>query len=111
MTLKKTEDWIASLNTVEYGGISKWRLPTVEEAASLLEKNPQAEKVFLDAVFGEDIKSIWTGDSFTESRSWIIDFRNGLIDHAKSKSRLPALMVSSDFEDNGNTPGSHLNKH
>ncbi|MCJ7523825.1 MAG: DUF1566 domain-containing protein [Candidatus Aminicenantes bacterium] len=109
MTLKKTEDWIASLNTVEYGGISKWRLPTVEEAASLLEKNPQAEKVFLDAVFGEDIKSIWTGDSFTESRSWIIDFRNGLIDHAKSKSRLPALMVSSSFEIK-DLLGSRLNK-
>ncbi|TFG79142.1 MAG: DUF1566 domain-containing protein [Chrysiogenales bacterium] len=106
MTLKKTEDWIASLNTVEYGGISKWRLPTVEEAASLLEKNPQAEKVFLDAVFGKDIKSIWTGDSFMESKFWIIDFRNGSIDYAKSKSRLPALMVSSNFEDkrkNGDT--------
>lgn len=109
MTLKKAEDWIGSLNTVEYGGISNWRLPTVEEAASLLEKDPQAEKVFLDTVFGKDIKSIWTGDSFTESKSWIIDFRNGWIDCAKSKNRLPVLMVSSNFEDK-EPPGLRLNK-
>jgi len=108
MNLKKAEDWIGSLNTVEYGGISTWRLPTVEEAASLLEKNPHDEKIFLDAIFGKDIKSIWTGDSFTESKSWIIDFRNGLIDYAKNKSRLPALMVSSNFEDK-DPPGSRLN--
>jgi TPR repeat protein len=95
MNLEKINDWIGSLNRVAYGGISDWRLPTVEEAASLLEKNPDDEKIFLDAIFGEDIQSIWTGDSFTESKSWIIDFQNGLIDYAKNKSRLPALMVSS----------------
>jgi hypothetical protein len=96
MNLKKAKDWIGSLNNVGYGGISNWRLPTVEEAASLLEKNPDDEKVFLDAIFGKGIESIWTGDSFTESKSWIIDFRDGLIDYAKNKNRLRALMVSSD---------------
>jgi len=96
MNLEKINNWIASLNHVEYGGLSDWRLPTVEEAASLLEKNPHDEKIFLDAIFGEDIQSIWTGDSFTESKSWIIDFRNGLIDYAKNKNRLPVLMVSSN---------------
>jgi TPR repeat protein len=110
MNLKKAEDWIASLSAAGYGGIGSWRLPTVEEAASLLKKNPANEKAFLDAVFGVDIRSIWTGDGLTESRSWIIDFRNGLIDYAKNKSRLPALMVSSDFEDNGDAPRAHPDK-
>lgn len=95
MNLEKTRDWIGTLNRVEYGGIGDWRLPTVEEAAALLQKNPGDEKTFLDAVFGEGIESIWTGDSFTESRSWTIDFQNGVIDQAKNKNRLPALMVSS----------------
>jgi TPR repeat protein len=95
MNLEKITEWIASLNRVAYGGIGDWRLPTVEEAAALLEKNAADEKLFLDAVFGKDINSIWTGDSCTESTSWIIDFQNGLIDNAKNKNRLPALMVSS----------------
>jgi hypothetical protein len=96
MSFEKTKDWIGSLNNVRYGGISSWRLPTVEEAACLLEKNPDNEKIFLAAIFGRDIKSIWTGDSCAESRSWIVDFQNGVIADAKNKNRLPALMVSSD---------------
>jgi len=101
MNLEKITEWIASLNHVAYGGIGDWRLPTVEEAAALLEKNAADEKLFLDAVFGEDIKAIWTGDSFGESKSWIIDFQNGLIDNAKNKNRLPALMVSSKGNGDG----------
>ncbi|MCX6558594.1 MAG: DUF1566 domain-containing protein [Candidatus Aminicenantes bacterium] len=98
MNLEKTKEWIGSLNRLGYGGISDWRLPTVEEAASLLENNPDDGKTFLNAIFGEDIQSIWTGDSFTESLSWIIDFQDGLVNHAKNKNRLPALMVSSNQE-------------
>ena len=96
MNLEKITEWIASLNGVRYGGVSDWRLPTVEEAASLLQNDPADGKIFLDAIFGQGINSIWTGDGFSESRSWIVDFRNGLIDHVKNKNRLPALMVSSN---------------
>jgi TPR repeat protein len=95
MNLKKSIEWIASLNHIEYGGSKNWRLPTVEEAAALLKKNTDGEKIFLDAVFGEDIKVIWTGDGFSDSESWVIDFQNGTADHAKNKSRLATLMVSS----------------
>jgi serine/threonine-protein kinase len=96
MNLHKTLSWIESLNLVQYGGIKGWRLPTIEEAASLLKKNTADEKNFLDAVFGRDIKVIWTGDRFRDSGSWVVDFQNGMIQSAKSKSRLMTLMVSSD---------------
>ena len=95
MNLDKTLRWIESLNRVEYGGIRGWRLPTIEEAASLLKKNTGGETIFLDDVFGGGIKAIWTGDSVTGSESWIVDFQHGVIGNAKSKSRLMALMVSS----------------
>jgi len=96
MSLKKSIQWIGSLNNGEYGGNSKWRLPTVEEAASLLKKDTDDGKIFLDAIFGGDIKVIWTGDSFMESESWVVDFQNGMIKYVKNKSRLMTLMVSSD---------------
>ncbi len=38
---------------------------------------------------------IWTGDGFTGSESWVVDFQDGMTDHAKNKSRLVTLMVSS----------------
>ncbi len=94
MNLKKSMEWIASLNNAGYGGSKKWRLPTIEEAASLLKKD--GGKIFLDAVFGEGIQVIWTGDGFTESESWAVDFQNGTTARAKNKSRLVILMVSSD---------------
>jgi TPR repeat protein len=97
MNLGKTRQWIASLNRVEYGGIRGWRLPTIEEAASLLQKNAGAGGIFLDDIFGRDIKEIWTGDSLTESESWIVDFQKGMITNAKSKTRRMTLMVSSNL--------------
>ncbi len=96
MNLLKSMQWIESLNNVGYGGVGKWRLPSVEEAASLLKKNTDDGKLFLDAVFGGDIKVIWTGDSFKGSESWVVDFQKGMIKHEKNKSRLMTLMVSSD---------------
>jgi hypothetical protein len=95
MNLKKSLEWIASLNNVAYGGIKTWRLPTVEEAAALLKKNTPDGKIFLDAVFGEGITVIWTGDGSTGSESWVVDFQNGMTNQAKNKSRLATLMVSS----------------
>jgi hypothetical protein len=77
-------------------GIGNWRLLTVEEAASLLQKNTDAGQTFLDAISGKDLKVIWTGDGFTGSESWVVDFQDGMTDHAKSKSRLVTLMVSSN---------------
>ena len=98
MNLKKSLDWIASLNNVEYGGRKNWRLPTSEEAAALLQKNPEGEKSFLDAIFGEGLGMVWTGDGFTESESWAVDFQNGMMVQAKIKSKLAIVMVSSSAD-------------
>jgi TPR repeat protein len=96
MNLKKSREWIASLNKIEYGGIKNWRLPTIEEAAALIKKVADDENIFLDAIFEKDINAIWTGDGFNDSESWIVDFQSGQVDQAKNKSRLATLMVSSE---------------
>ena len=98
MNLKKSQEWIESLNRVAYGNSKNWRLPTVEEAAALLKKSAADKKTFLDAVFGDDLTVIWTGDSSTGSESWVIDFQNGMTVQAKNKSRLLTLMVSSSAD-------------
>jgi len=103
MNLEKSRQWIESLNRVGYGNIRSWRLPTVEEAASLLQKDTNGKKNFLDDVFGKDVRAIWTGDRLGESASWIVDFQDGMIHKAKSRSRLMTLMVSSDPGPSGET--------
>ena len=96
MNLERSVQWIESLNHAGYGGQGKWRLPTVEEAASLLKKKADGGKLFLDAVFGGGIEVIWTGDGSMGSGSWVVDFLGGTIKYVKNKSRLATLMVSSD---------------
>ncbi len=96
MNLDKSRQWIESLNRVGYGNIRSWRLPTVEEAASLLERRTGAGKTFLDVIFGKGVTEIWTGDDLGGSRSWTVDFQSGSIRPARNKSRLMTLMVSSD---------------
>lgn len=101
MNLEKALSWIESLNRIQYGGGRRWRLPTVEEAASLLEKNT-GTKAFLPGIFGEGLQVIWTGDRSAASDSWVVDFQGGTVKSARNKARLMTLMVSSDSDSPAN---------
>jgi TPR repeat protein len=96
MNLERTTAWIASLNRIAYGGIRSWRLPTAEEAASLLRSPASAGQGFLDEAFGTGLADAWTGDPQAQAASWSIDFRVGTLRSTRNKARLTALMVSSD---------------
>lgn len=96
MNLERSKEWIASLNRIAYGGIRSWRLPTAEEAASLLRAPGGAGQGCLDEAFGTGLAEAWTGDSQAEAASWSIDLREGTLRVSRNKARLMALMVSSD---------------
>jgi len=63
MSWNKVEDWIRDLNRHEYAGYSDWRLPTAEEAASLLESSKKYGGLYIDPVFDKQQRYIWTGDT------------------------------------------------
>lgn len=96
MNLERSKEWIASLNRIAFGGIRSWRLPTAEEAASLLRAPGGAGPGCLDEAFGAGLTEAWTGDAQAEAASWSIDFREGTLRGSRNKARLLALMVSSD---------------
>jgi len=69
--------WLERLNNKSYAGYSDWRLPTVEEAASLLQSSKQ-NNLYVDPVFSSEQTQIWTGDIRTGSKSmWIVSFIDG----------------------------------
>jgi serine/threonine protein kinase len=77
MSLPRANRWLAELNRQGYAGYSDWRLPTLEEAASLLENTENRFGLFIDAAFSPDQRYVWTGDTFEKNKGWAVDFFGG----------------------------------
>jgi len=62
---EKAKEWIKKLNKGGYAGYQDWRLPTVDEAASLLIPSEKNGDLYIDPVFSKKAgEYIWTGDMF-----------------------------------------------
>jgi hypothetical protein len=70
MDWKKAKQWVIDLNKKKYAGYDDWRLPTVEEATSLLAMNKNDGDLYIDAVFNIKQIGIWTGDE-NDSASYL----------------------------------------
>jgi hypothetical protein len=53
MTLKEAEYWVENLNKKGYAGHHDWRLPTLEEGASLLEGTKNNSDLYIETVFSD----------------------------------------------------------
>jgi len=74
--LSNTMKWIKYLNQQGYAGFSDWRLPTIEEASSLLEPDKVKDR-YIDPVFDGKQEWIWSGDGFDSANAWSADFVGG----------------------------------
>jgi hypothetical protein len=75
--------YIKQLNRKRFAGHSDWRMPTVEELASLLEKSVK-RGVHIAPVFDNKQTRCWTIDKCDPgyprlSGAWIVDFKEGTI--------------------------------
>jgi len=70
---------VGDLNNRRYAGYDNWRLPTVEEAASLLESN-KTNDLYIDPVFDSKQLWIWTNDRYGSDRAWFVYFRHGCVE-------------------------------
>lgn len=80
VSLADAQRHIARLNFHRYAGFSDWRLPTTEEAMSLMAPQPR-DFLHIHAFFSQRQRSIWTADQ-TGSRVWVADYLNGTLDTA-----------------------------
>lgn len=76
------KEWLKELNQKKYAGLSDWRLPTLEEALTLLERKPK-DKFHIDPLFSKEQYSMWTGDFFSDIRVWAVSFNYGRVFKAR----------------------------
>ena len=88
--LKKANKWLKTINKKGYAGFDDWRLPTLEEASSLLEFGTKSGK-FIDSIFDEKQWGTWTDDKSDKGHAWIVTYVNGTISEVQAGT--PATFV------------------
>jgi serine/threonine protein kinase len=86
MSLEKAKKWLAELNEQGYAGHKDWRLPTLEEAVSLLESTESQYALYTNNLFSYEQRFIWTGDTFPGGKAWAVDFYSGDINRVTPSS-------------------------
>jgi hypothetical protein len=66
--------WIDRLNRDSFGGYNDWRLPTIEEGLTLLEKNRNDRGLYLNPCFSAGQPFIFTADRRQPGGHWFVDF-------------------------------------
>lgn len=79
MWYSQAEAYIARLNQERFAGFSDWRLPTLEEAMSLMEPERKNDDLYIDSKFDKTQRYIWTSDWFNKDNywAWIVNFYTG----------------------------------
>jgi len=78
MEFDKVQKSIEKLNREKYASYQDWRLPTLEEAMSLMEPEKKSGNLYIDPVFDGKQEWIWTSDLVKgESRAWSVYFYTG----------------------------------
>jgi hypothetical protein len=77
MTYVKAQDYLSGLNEKRFAGFNDWRLPTLEEAMSLMERETKDGELYIDRVFDPKQSWIWTADKEGPGRAWVVYFYLG----------------------------------
>jgi hypothetical protein len=81
MMWANVKNYITKLNRDRFAGYSDWRLPTVEEIASLMQSSRSKENLYIDTVFSQKQDYCWAADTFGPDIAWYASFKAGMIRH------------------------------
>ena len=97
MTWREAKAYVKLLNREHFAGYSDWRLPTVEELASLLEFTKKPGNLFIASVFDPAQWICWSADIFKSAANvWFVYFAHGYISNTDAESKLFVRAVRSN---------------
>lgn len=98
MLYADTEIYIIKLNNNHFSGYEDWRLPILEEVMYLMETEEENGNLYIDGVFDQRQKWIWTSDKGDNSfvsfvTMWVVNFIGNLCYpiHVESNSYVRAV--------------------
>ena len=81
MTWADSKAYVNKLNSWQFGSYSDWRLPTIEELASLMELSRAKGNLYIDPIFSKKQEFCWSADAFGPEMAWYASFKAGMIRH------------------------------
>jgi uncharacterized protein DUF1566 len=78
VTYEEARNYIRKLNQDGFAGYKDWRLPTLEEAPTLLKPEKTENNLYIDPLFDNKQKCIWTSYLSSASGAWVVDFNRGI---------------------------------
>jgi len=78
MVYRLAMDWVDNLNKRTFAGFDDWRLPTLEEAMTLMERLPNTRGFYIDPIFMSRQRFwMWTSDRGGADSAWYVNFNYG----------------------------------
>jgi serine/threonine protein kinase len=73
---EKAEEYVKQLNQKKFAGNADWRLPTVDELWSLMEKEKKNGDLYIDPMFDKEQRWCWSSDKRSSGSAWLVGFGN-----------------------------------
>ena len=77
MNYEMAKAYVDRFNRENFAGYNDWRLPTLEEAMSLMEPEKKNADLYIDPKFDRVQRWIWTADTESAAVVWVVDFYRG----------------------------------
>ena len=77
MKLADVPRFLSELNADRFGGYTGWRLPTLEEAMTLVEPDKKSGTLYIVPLFDQRQWWLWTADRLNTNSHWCVNLKAG----------------------------------